>query len=392
MRKLITSLTFMGLFLVTVVSAQVCNVNGGAISTPTPLPVVFCSGDGIADVLNFNVNGAVGSNYRIIYENGSGVILLIQNGNSFDFEGMGSTTMNARGISYENGLQGLTIGGNIGNLTGCYALSTTSVTVTIFSKEGGSISTNGNTTATICVDDRTADIIPITFSGFDAFGAVWAVTDLNDNVILTNDNVPNLEGTGAGVVKLRLLTSCVETFVVPAGTNISQLPPNIDASNAITITKNIGCGVTVCAPEVKPCPGKVLMCVNGVSTCVDSKQVNKLLRAGATRGGCVVCTTSSATPANARLVNPSNEEKIAIYPNPSSGSFNVRNSMAGQVKYELRSSTGKVLWSKSFQHQADEHIDISLEHLNLKEGTYYLHISNQKHHQTKRIMIKNNAQ
>jgi len=220
MIKLINSLALAVIIFVSTAFAQVCNINAGTISTSSAKS--FCSGDGIANLVNVNITGAVGDNYRILYADANGVIKIIQQGTTFNFEGWPSTTLNAQGISYNNGLQGLAVGNKISNLSGCFALSTTGFTITVFNKEAGSISTQGSVAVTLCVDDKVADIIPITYTGFDAFGSMWATTDLNDNIVALDFNVPNFEGSGPGVVRLRLITSCFETFEIPIGTNINQ--------------------------------------------------------------------------------------------------------------------------------------------------------------------------
>jgi hypothetical protein len=390
MIKLTSILALTVLIVTNTVVAQTCTVNAGAIATGSLK--TFCGGDGLADVVNVTITGASGDNYRVLYADANGVIRIIQQGNTYNFEGSPSTVLNAVGISYNNGLQGLAVGNKISNLVGCYALSTTGFTITVFNKEGGSISTNGSTTATVCVDDHIADVIPITYTGFDAFGAMWVSTDVNNNVLAVYFNVPNLEGTGAGIVRLRLITSCMETFSIPVGTNISQLPANMDFTNEIVVTKKIGCAVTVCAPQVKACPGKVLMCVKGVSTCVASNQVNKMLKSGAVMGGCIVCTVTSAKPisnrysSNAGATIEKSERPASIYPNPGKGNFTINNAAAGRVKYELHSMT-KLVWSKSVV-QTGAPANISLEYLQLPAGVYYLRIASEKGVQVKPVVIR----
>jgi hypothetical protein len=367
------------------VTAQVCNVSAGAISTSSTK--TFCSGDGIGDVVTVNVTGAVGENYRIIYMDAFGTIQAIQQGSTYDFEGWASTAVNAMGISYQNGLQGLVVGGSINNLAGCFVLSTTGFTITVFNNEAGSISSQGSTNVTVCVDDGVRENIPITFTGIDAFGSMFALIDMNDNILSMSDNVPSFEGTGAGTARLVLITSCFETFVIPIGTNIHQLASNFDISNVITVTKATGCG-PVCAPEIKACPGKVLMCVNGVSTCVAEKQVNKMLRAGAKMGGCIKCTNSSARVAKS-TVKLNNDDEISIYPNPNRGWFIVKGGVNSLVKYELRNAAGKIVWSANNDASLGQDTNVSLEHLQLKDGVYYLHVISKEGIRTKRLIIKN---
>lgn len=391
MKNLIVLLFMAGTSSIHFVSAQTCAVSAGTITASSPR--TYCSGDGIADVVTVTVSGAVGANYRIVYTNANGIIQLIQQGNTFNFEGFSSATLNARGISYEDGLQGLTVGSSINNLAGCFAWSATVFSITVFNNEAGSISTNGNTTVSLCVDDGTSDVLPITFTGFDAFGIEFAVTDLNDNILSLAFNSPNFEGTGEGTVRLWLISSCFETFDISVGTNIHALPSNFDISNAITVIKNTGCGAPVCAPEVKACPGKVLMCVNGVSTCVNAKQVNRLLRAGATRGGCIVCINSqnsgasSNTTSRAAITADDEPTITTISPNPADRSFSIYRSVLGESTYELYSPDGAIIWRKSVEQTDGKRIDVSLEHVHLKAGIYYLHTKTGDVTNVQRVMI-----
>ena len=198
MLKIICALSLSSMLFFIQTNAQTCSVSAGTFSVN--LAASFCSGDGKADLVTFSVTGAIGDNYRFLYCDAFGTIKIIDQNNIRDFEGSSSTTVLMYVISYNNGLQGLAIGNKISNLNGCYDLKATGKAVTVFNKEAGSISSNGSVAITVCVDDKTADNIPITFDGFDAFGTIWATTDLNDNIHSLNTSVPNFEGTGGGVV------------------------------------------------------------------------------------------------------------------------------------------------------------------------------------------------
>src|SRR5436190_19889643 len=98
MIKLILSLALTLIIFISTALGQVCTINAGSISSTSTK--TFCGGDGINDIVNVTVAGAIGDNYRILYCDANDVIKIIQQGNSFNFEGLPSTTLNARGISY----------------------------------------------------------------------------------------------------------------------------------------------------------------------------------------------------------------------------------------------------------------------------------------------------
>jgi len=372
-------------FLSMNVLAQTCTNLSGTISTSSQKS--SCSGDGVADIVNVAITGNRGTNYALLFTDANDVIKKIINAGSFDMEGWYSDVYNVRGISYENNIVNLQVGKKVSQLSGCYALSTTGFTVTIFNKEAGTISTTGGRTdTTICVDDGKADVLPLTYTGLQAFGMMFVLTNTSDVITSVHFNVPNLEGTGVGTVKLWLVTSCFETFTLNTGIPISSLGGTLDYSNAITITKRTGCA-PICAPENVACPGKVLMCINNVSTCVAQKDVNKKLKAGGTLGGCIKCTQPTLRASRPVDITDAGES-VKLYPNPTRGVLNISSNYNAEAQVTLLDNSGRMIYQQKMQLVKNASSRIDLQRSKLPAGMYTLMIRSAGHSEVKKVWIQ----
>jgi hypothetical protein len=366
--------------------AQNCStVNAGSISSAQH-SYNFCEGDELADNVSVSYTNKTGPNSRILLIDNATIIAIFSGDQStVNFEGNQSfSTGYFRGIAYENGLTGLAVGQSINNLAGCYALSSNTVFVSMQHNKIGTITMEGATSKEVCVSDGKADLTKLTFVGTLSTAAIVAVIDANNNIVSQAFDLPNLEGTGAGTVRFVVLGSCDnEGTAIPNGTNLNNLPAQVDVSQILSITKVTGCGVAppVCTAEQKSCPGKVLMCVNNVSTCVATKQVNKLLAQGATRGGCIRCTTSSQT------TTQEDRHLQLAYPNPSHGQITINSGLKGAVKYELYNQSNEKIWEAILD---DSHEDRSLNFsgLNLKPGSYLIRMLQRTTVKTQRLVFE----
>lgn len=370
------------------VSAQSCTNLSGTISTQSRTS--SCSGDGIADIVNVTVSGNRGTNYAIVLTDAFDKIEKIFSTTSFDMEGWSGNVYNVRGISYEQGIANLQVGKSLSQLSGCFAISNTGFTVTIFNKEAGEIRTQGGKTdTTICVNDGKPDAIQLKHTGLDAFGMMFVLTNTSDIITSVNFNIPNLEGTGTGIVKLWIVTSCLETFILPTGIPIASLGGTLDYSNAVTITKRTNCG-PVCAPEAKACPGKVLMCINNVSTCVAEKDVNKKLKAGGKLGGCIICTPSNPDARSKKPVISLDEDEqaeIKVYPNPVKRSFNVVLAFSGETQLRIADVSGRAVYQQKIN--AIEHMPVTIQLPGkVTVGMYTLTATNASNHVMQKILVE----
>ena len=224
--------------------SQNCSVSGGTIST-NDVTGTLCTRVGISHIVNINVNNSVGSNSRIVITNDLFEIVAISETRSIDLGGLATGTYSIFNVSFES-MTGLLVGNDTYNLSGCYSFSN-NIDVTVISFNGGNLTTlNGGTELSICVNDGAPDFPNLTLTNNAGNGRVWATTDLSDNIIdLDCCRGPDFEGTGAGTVKLYSISACLTIQGISIGMNINDIPGNTDASNAVIITKTIGCCVPV---------------------------------------------------------------------------------------------------------------------------------------------------
>ena len=70
---------------------------------------------------------------------------------------------------------------------------------------------------------------------------------------------------------------------------------------------------------------------------------------------------------------PGGKNAAGVWPNPSTGSFYVKNYFpgAGPVHYEIRDISGRLLWNADFTEQAGSH-EREIDPGQLPEGIYFL--------------------
>ena len=207
---------------------------GGAVTALSAAN--FCVGDGIDDLFDAEVTGAVGSNSTWLLVNESNT-LITTNLPPYNFDDVGvSETFMVYHLSYEDDLIGLNAGSSITNLQGCFELSN-GIAVTTTEVDGGEITTSDN--VSICVDDTIPD--PIDVQLVDTVGAhsQWVITDTLGNILDLPANPPfDLSGAGVGVCQIWHLSHEDGLTGLTVGQNVANLVGCHDFSNGITVDRN----------------------------------------------------------------------------------------------------------------------------------------------------------
>ncbi len=230
----------------------VCDAAGGVIAINMGDAVV-CVDDGINDNIQVSLTNNVGNSTWVATDE-NGVILALQSGSTFNFEGRGAGRCLIWHLSSTGTIQGAEVGNNASDITGCFSLSNS---ITIIREvncgvqpcnvEGGTITTTaGLTELTLCVDDGMSDMVSAVVTG-NAGSSTWVVTDMSGNILLVmNDPSFDFEGTGAGECQIWHLSLRDPITGLGVGQNVSGLDGCLDLSNPITILREIGCGEPVC--------------------------------------------------------------------------------------------------------------------------------------------------
>ncbi len=131
-----------------------CNVTPSTIATNDP--TVFCVGDGSSDSVSINLTVGNGDFSRFIITDTTATIIAISSETIYDFETTAPGICLLWNITYNDGLNGLTIGNQINAIDGCFRLSNA---LTIIRQDcqpnpcsafEGSVSINNPAGASIC--------------------------------------------------------------------------------------------------------------------------------------------------------------------------------------------------------------------------------------------------
>jgi len=99
-------------------------VNGGDLATTDgATELTICAGDGVSDAFDVMLMDNEGSNSGWVITDADGNILGLPMAPPFDLEGAGPGVCYIWHISYEDGLEGVAVGNNAGDLQGCFSLS-----------------------------------------------------------------------------------------------------------------------------------------------------------------------------------------------------------------------------------------------------------------------------
>ena len=109
---------------ISVYAGCVTEINGGMLTNDDGATNIdLCVGDAVSFDLAPVLEFASGSNQEYVLTNESGVILDLPSGPSFDLGAFGPGLCRLFSVSYEGVLNGLSVGSNIADLSGCYDLS-----------------------------------------------------------------------------------------------------------------------------------------------------------------------------------------------------------------------------------------------------------------------------
>ncbi|MEM8584008.1 MAG: T9SS type A sorting domain-containing protein [Bacteroidota bacterium] len=228
---------------------------GGTVSTEAGETEIFlCPGDGVADVVDFQVDGAGGGAFTFIVTDDENNILLVPDGNTVDFEDAGLGVCRLWGLSYQDTLlaaPGLNASEQLA--TGCFTLSDNFVTVTRDVAIGGTVSLpDGSTNITTCPGDGIPDIVNFESEGAMGQNFVYLITD-DENVILevTPLNEADFEDAGFGVCRVWGLSYAGDLLAQPGDTaSIATLADGCFglSDNFIEVLRVVPEGGTISSP------------------------------------------------------------------------------------------------------------------------------------------------
>lgn len=157
-----------------------------------------------------------------------------------DFDGAGIGVCLIWHITYEDGITGLAMGENAGNLDGFFALSNA---IRVYRNPNAGIISGGPFTFTV---DGTPDMVSgITLDGSNATGTnrTWVITDDQGNILGLPPTLAAVEGVdfdaaGTGVCFIWYMRYEDGLTGLEAGNNVADLEGLYGLSNSIQVTRN----------------------------------------------------------------------------------------------------------------------------------------------------------
>jgi hypothetical protein len=219
-------------------------INGGTIvASNGQNSISVCLGDGVDDLIDVTLTGNVGPEFSFIITDDSGDILALPSAPPFDVTNAGNGTCFIYHIAFIGGLNGLSVGENISDLSGSFSLSNR-ITLNRSEVDGGVISANVNnvgvgTEFTICSGDNMPDILNLMVEDTLGLLSQWIVADTANTILtISNDAPEDFEGVPAGMCLIYHIASLPGLTGSGVGDNVFNIEGCFDLSNVITITKN----------------------------------------------------------------------------------------------------------------------------------------------------------
>ena len=216
-------------------------VAGGSLTTTDGLTEFsICAGDGIPDPFDVVLTDNEGENNTWIITAPDGEILGLPSSPPFDLEGAGGGVCSLWSISFTNGLMGMTVGENVNDLVGCYALSNAIVVNRIADDNvGGELSfSDGSGELSICAGDGIPDPLEVELTANMGDNSAWVITDEDGNILDLPAGPPfDLEGAGAGICLIWNISYSDGLSGLAVGNNVDELEGCHHFSNFITVNR-----------------------------------------------------------------------------------------------------------------------------------------------------------
>ncbi len=196
---------------------------GRVITVDEQTEVDVCVNDGVADVIAFNSEGAIGENFTFVVTDDNNVILAVPDSNIVDFEGAGAGVCRVWGLSFTGNItaQPGDTASAVALTDGEFDLSDNFVTVNRTSVNGGTVATvDGETEVSTIAGDGVADEFEFVSEGADTTASFTFVVTDDSNVILAvpGGNTVDFEGAGPGICRVWGLSFTGNVLAQPGDT------------------------------------------------------------------------------------------------------------------------------------------------------------------------------
>ena len=215
---------------------------GGVLSTTDLTDICLNAG---STSVAFSVSGNSGANSTLVIADMSGTIIALTSAGVIDFATFGAGSFQVLSVSYEDVLENATIGNNIQNITGCFALSNAVAVNSVSLDTTPVISSPSGSTITFCVDPMTS----IDLNSTNA-GAQGIYVALNGNMIVaTANSVSDLFSTNLASFDIARVEFVGNVSGLEAGASIDAVTGCVLVSNRISFIRQGLAIPTISAPQ-----------------------------------------------------------------------------------------------------------------------------------------------
>lgn len=231
------------------IEITISNLEGGFISTlDGSTDVLVCAGDGVPDGFDVNLENNSGPFSAWIITSGNNTIIDMPSAPPFDLGDAGPGEYTIYYLSYFNANDGISVGQNLSELSGCYDLSNP-ISVSWTGVDGGDLSTeDGETVVNICVTDLTPDTLDVKLNNDFGANSSWLITSLSGTILELPDGPPfYFNANELGACQIRHVSYAEELEGQIIGENISNLEGCFSLSNPLEIWRDSS--AVVCMPS-----------------------------------------------------------------------------------------------------------------------------------------------
>ena len=227
-------------------------VGGNLLTTNGVDSLGIIVGDGMIDSIEVVLTGAVGDSLIWLVTDTAGMVLEINSGPPFTFEGSGAGTCLIWNLSTNFGVD-VSVGDDATALTGCIELSNpitvTKEAVMNGAVEGGDLETvAGDTLTNVCLSSAMTVIDSVTLTGAVGDSSLYVITDMTGFILATFQNPPfNFSGTQTGMCQILHVSYNGIVTSLNSGSNIANVMGDFDLSNPITVDRNSATGGSLTA-------------------------------------------------------------------------------------------------------------------------------------------------
>jgi len=211
-----------------VIDAATISINGGDSYTA-------CESNGF--LLEPELTGSVGAESRWVAYNNNGLIVSIEEDLPIDISMFLFPELNIVHISFLGSIEGLELGEQLNELSGCYELSN-SISISLPEVDGGIVSINGLDSLSICLNEADEAMLSLDLETEEGDSSAVIITDESGLIIgLPTSNELDFSGAGSGLCLVWNISWNGSLTGLELDANVAEIEGCFDISNSVSVNR-----------------------------------------------------------------------------------------------------------------------------------------------------------